>query len=280
MLESAPPPRGVLFASGVDPADGHIRGRRVLPAPELADYVHHYWSVRWELRAPFFADTLPHPAGRIELEEHEGVWRAQVVGVRTGRVAKRHTGVGSFFGVQFRAAALQPLLHALVPMAAITNRALPVASVFGESADVWASAVRVAPTIEAQVALTETFLRAHLPSIPPEVARMRDVMETIEVDRSLRCVEQVAALVGVDPRTLQRRFRRFVGVHPKWAIQRYRLLEAVAQLGAADRPRLAALATSLGYADQAHFQHEFRTVTGMTPGSFTRPVPVVKPSVG
>ncbi|HET6340329.1 MAG TPA: AraC family transcriptional regulator [Polyangiales bacterium] len=276
-LESAPPPRGVLFASAVDPADGCIHGRRVLPAPELADFVHHYWSVRWELRAPFFADTLPHPAGRIELEEHDGAWRAQVVGVRTGRFAKRHTGVGQVFGVQFRPAALQPLLRAREPMAAITDRAVPVAHVLGESADAWARAVRVASTIEAQVALTEAFLLTRLPSIPPEVARMRDLMEMIAADRSLRCVEQVAALVGVDHRSLQRRFRRFVGVHPKWVIQRYRLLEAVAQLGAANRPSLAALATSLGYADQAHFQREFRVVTGRTPGSFTRPAPVVEP---
>jgi hypothetical protein len=34
-LDPAPPPRGVRFASAVDPADGCIRGRRVLPAPEL-----------------------------------------------------------------------------------------------------------------------------------------------------------------------------------------------------------------------------------------------------
>jgi AraC-like DNA-binding protein len=249
----------------------------VLPAPDLADFVHHYWSVRWELRAPFVADTLPYPAGRIELEEHDGAWRAHVVGVRTGRFAKRHTGVGQFFGVQFRPAALQPLLGAREPMAKITNRTLPVARVLGESADAWASAVRVAPSIESQVALTEAFLRTRLPSIPSEVAHMRDLLETIAADRSLRRVEQVAALVGVDHRSLQRRFRRFVGIHPKWVIQRYRLLEAVAQLGAEDRPSLAALATSLGFADQAHFQREFRIVTGRTPGSFTQPAPVMKP---
>jgi AraC-like DNA-binding protein len=185
--------------------------------------------------------------------------------------------VRQFFGVQFRPPALQPLLGAREPMAAITDRAVPVARVLGERADAWASAVRVAPTIEAQVALTEASLLTCLPSIPPEVARMRDLMETIAADLNLRCVEQFAALVGVDHRGLQRRFRRFVGMHPKWVIQRYRLLEAVAQLGASNRQSLAALATSLGYADQAHFQRDFRVVTGRTPGSFTRPAPVAEP---
>jgi AraC-like DNA-binding protein len=279
-LDPAPPPRGVLFASVVDPADGRIHGRRVLPSPELAPFIHHYWLVRWELRTPFIADTLPHPAGRIELEEHDGTWCMQIAGVRTGRFAKQLTGVGQFFGVQFRAAAFQPLLRARESMARLTDRVLPVARILGDEANAWAHSIRVEPTLEAKVAMTEAFLATRLRTMPSEVARMRDLVEGIAADRTLRCVEQVAKRVGLDHRTLQRRFRRYVGVHPKWVIQRYRLLEAVAQLGSSEgsprRGKVAELAAALGYADQAHFQREFKDVIGRTPGSFTRCEPVVR----
>lgn len=267
-LEPAPGPRGVLFASVLERADGRIEPRRALPSPELAPFVHHYWCVYWDLRVPFLADTLPHPAARIELEEQNGAPRAHIAGVRTGRFAKRHIGVGQFFGVQFRPAAFEPFLRA--PMVSVTDRVVPVARVLGGAATAWARGVALEPSIEAKVARTEAFLRTRLPTLKPEVARTRDLVERIAADRTLRSVEDAADAFGTDLRTLQRRFLRFVGVHPKWVIQRYRLLEAAAQLRAARPPKLAALAAALGYADQAHFQREFRNVIGRTPGSFER----------
>ena len=40
---------------------------------------------------------------------------------------------------------------------------------------------------------------------------------------------------------------------------------------------LAEMAATLGYTDQAHFTHDFRTMTGMTPGEFLRDQPVARP---
>jgi AraC-like DNA-binding protein len=87
-------------------------------------------------------------------------------------------------------------------------------------------------------------------------------------DPSLLRASDVAAAVGVDLRSLQRRFRHYVGVGPKWVIRQYRLHEAAEQLKAETPPPLADLAASLGYADQAHFARDFKRVVGRSPGSF------------
>ena len=50
-------------------------------------------------------------------------------------------------------------------------------------------------------------------------------------------------------------------------LQRRRLHEAVLRLKAGGTT-LAELAADLGYSDQAHFTHDFRTVTSMTPGEY------------
>ena len=63
-----------------------------------------------------------------------------------------------------------------------------------------------------------------------------------------------------------------IGLSPKWLLQRRRLHDAVEALKAG-RGTLAEVAADLGYADQAHFTHDFRTVTGMTPGEYLRDQP-------
>ena len=59
-------------------------------------------------------------------------------------------------------------------------------------------------------------------------------------------------------------------------VQRRRLHDAVEALKAGTTS-LADVAADLGYTDQAHFTHDFRTVTGMTPGDYLRDQPVTPP---
>ena len=63
-----------------------------------------------------------------------------------------------------------------------------------------------------------------------------------------------------------------IGLSPKWLLQRRRLHDAVEALKAG-AGTLAEVAADLGYADQAHFTHDFRTVTGMTPGEYLKDQP-------
>jgi len=215
---------------------------------------------------PFLADTLPHPAARIELEEQDGALHAHIAGVRTGRFAKRHIGVGQFFGVQFRPAAFQPFLRA--PMVSVTDRVVPLERVLGKSARPWARAIDAARAPEEKVALTEALLMPLLIAPSPRLECIRDLVERIAVDRAILRVDDIARASDLDTRALQRCFRTYVGVSPKSVIQRYRLHEAAIQLRAPHPPSLAELAASLGYADQAHFGRDFKRTVGQTPRAF------------
>jgi hypothetical protein len=148
--------------------DGRLEGRRVLPSQELAAFIHHYWSLHWELRTPFTGESLPHPAARIVLEERDGAWRAEVEGVRTGRFAKQRSGSGQVFGVQFRLATFQPLLRA--PMHCLTNRVVSAADVCGRELDAWAHATLLEPTLEAKIA-TMASVVPNNPAAPPTARR-------------------------------------------------------------------------------------------------------------
>ncbi|HSO34911.1 MAG TPA: helix-turn-helix transcriptional regulator [Labilithrix sp.] len=262
---SPPPPRGIVRAPA---ADGLLDGRRMLPGPALATYVHHFWSVRWALRAPFVADTLPHPSAQITLVSAARRPRAAVTGVHRGRVAGRLEGEGWKFGITFRPAMFQPLLGA--SMTTITDRVVPLDEVLGPNAKIaaWTRAIAEARELEEKIAIAEAFLGPRLGPLPPTVVRLRDLVERMAGDRSILRVEDVCQASLLDVRALQRAFRTYVGVSPKWVIQRYRLHEAAAQLSRPQPPELAALAASLGYADQAHFTRDFKRMVGETPRSF------------
>lgn len=82
--------------------------------------------------------------------------------------------------------------------------------------------------------------------------------------------DQLAAQVGVTPRTLERLVRAHIGLTPRWLIECRRLQHAATALRLAPDTDLAVLAADLGYADQAHFTRRYRTVVGETPGATRR----------
>jgi AraC-like DNA-binding protein len=71
-------------------------------------------------------------------------------------------------------------------------------------------------------------------------------------------------------RTLQRLAHRTVGLPPAAMIRRRRLQEAAQRVRDDPGVRLAEVAAELGYSDQAHLAADFRTVLGITAGSYRR----------
>jgi AraC-like DNA-binding protein len=256
---SADKPRGVLSPSSE--AEG-IAHARFAPSAALAPFVAHFWTVRWDLRGrpSFLAETLPHPCVHLLFERG----RAQVAGLSTKVFRRRLRGQARVFGVKFRPAAFRPFYRA--PLSRLRDRVQSLASVFGPDSHALSRAILAEPDVGRCVALAEGFLEARLPTLPPQTAALRDLVERLAVDQTITRVEQVAALAGLDLRSLQRRFMDSVGVSPKWTIARYRLHEAAEQLSQPHPQDLAALALKLGYFDQPHFIRSFKAITGRPPG--------------
>jgi AraC-like DNA-binding protein len=80
-------------------------------------------------------------------------------------------------------------------------------------------------------------------------------------------IEAVARDVGVTERHLRRMIRACVGLGPKALARVWRLRRA---LVLAQTRRWADVAAEAGYCDQAHMAGEFRSMTGLSPTSFTR----------
>jgi AraC-like DNA-binding protein len=259
--EPAGPARGVLRSLV---PDGETEHHRLRPSPALAEHVAHFWWVRWSLRSPFVAETLPHPSVHVVFEAP--LARAEVRGVSARRFTRTLTGEGRVLGIKFRPAVFPSF--AGVDAVSLRDRVSPLEALLGAPGRALARSVDLDAGFEAAISVAEPHLAALARPLGSEVRELRELVEHIERDRELIRVEDAARHAGVGVRTLERRFRAHVGLSPKTVIRRYRLIEAAERLKSDAPPPLAELAASLGYSDQAHFTRDFTAAIGRAPMRF------------
>ncbi|MGH7867176.1 MAG: helix-turn-helix domain-containing protein, partial [Candidatus Dormibacteraceae bacterium] len=86
-------------------------------------------------------------------------------------------------------------------------------------------------------------------------------------------VAQAREAVGLLPKTFVRRFQEQVGLAPKRISRVLRLQRIVASVHRAADADWSIVAAEHGYTDQAHFIHDFRDLTGMTPTAYRPSAP-------
>src|SRR5258708_33113380 len=124
------PPRGVLKGQTADlQRSGQAGYSR---APDLAQYVEHYWSVEWDLRglAPERVETLPHPSVHMIFERNAG---SRITGVARGKFSRLLEGSGGVFAAKFRPGGFSPF--AGVPVSRFTDTTVSLHEVFGADGD-------------------------------------------------------------------------------------------------------------------------------------------------
>jgi AraC-like DNA-binding protein len=78
-------------------------------------------------------------------------------------------------------------------------------------------------------------------------------------------IGDLSVAAGVSSTHLAQRFKQLIGVTPKRLARTYRLTAAVFAIDPTGPIDWSVLASGAGYFDQAHFGHEFREFTGLTP---------------
>lgn len=254
-------PRGILHQR----AAKDIRGvARYWPSADLAPFVEHYWTVRWDLDAPRVTETMPHPCVHMVLEAD----RSEIVGVMRTLFRRQLTGRGRVLGTRFRPGAFRPFVA--MPVSSFTGRRVPITEVFGAGARTLSErALRNDDDREAY-AVVERFLRGLKPRESDAMALTVRIGARIAEDRRITRVAQLTRQFGLGLRGLQRLFREHLGVGPKWVIQRHRLLEAAERVAGGRIVDWADLALELGYADQAHFIRDFKRLVGQSPAEYSR----------
>ena len=270
-----------MMASGgerrVDPVDrAHLTGvtrpsppiHRYPPSAGLVDLVERYWIPVWSLARPSTQSTLQHPVCLVVISNTY----ARFYGVARGRSSVTLEGDGWAVGTMFKPAAGRLVLGRSV--ARVTDTHVDLSQIASLDAGPLVAEVRSAmgpdprdPVAHAEaIRAVERRLATYLP-VDEQGLLANEMVTWLREHREVTRVADLARHLGMGERSLQRLVEQRTGLSPKWLIQRRRLHDVVEGLKAGREP-LADLAARLGYADQAHFTHDFRSVTGMTPGEY------------
>ena len=264
-MSEAVVPEAVVPEPGVPESRGHLNPGspglafdRFGLGADLSDLVRHVWVPRWDLPDGEVRPqrVLTYPAFNAVITPEY----ATLFGPDSRVQVQELRGTSWAVGVLFRPAAA-PLLTAADPVA-LAGAAEPL--LLAPAGDL--RRIMVGPYDRGSVArVLRAWLRPVADGVDDRGRLVNEACRLAEEDPSVIRAADLAALVGLSPRSLERLVRSYTGLTPKWLIECRRLQEAAATLSGSPSTNLSALAADLGYTDYPHFFRRYQSVLGESP---------------
>jgi AraC-like DNA-binding protein len=251
---------------------------RAVPQP-LAPFVEHLWVARGRL--PTLWRNMILPDGAIELminlgdpqklcdaNDHsraETFSRSWISGERTRPIVIDEVGHVHLVGVRLRAGGAWPFFG--LPLSEFTGRVVELDAVLGREVDRLRERLGEAVGDEPRFAIVEQWLMARLRAGTAPTPAVRRALAAIWNGEASR-IGDIASAIGVSHKHLLREFDRCVGLTPKLFARLCSFQRAIGWIGQKPVVDWADAAATCGYYDQAHFIHEFRAFSGLTPTSY------------
>jgi AraC-like DNA-binding protein len=253
---------------------------RSVPQP-LARFVEHLWVARGELRSLWRNMILPDGAVELiinlgdaqKLCQREDPSRAQVFrhswisGERTTPIVIDEIGMVDLIGVRLRPGGAWPILG--LPVSEFTDRVIELDAVLGREIERVREDLAEETTDEARFAILQTWLTDRILARTAPTPAVSHALKVITRGEALR-IGDIADRVGISHKHLLREFDRCVGLTPKMFARLCAFQRAIGWIGEKPSVNWADAVALCGYHDQAHFIHEFRGFSGLTPTDYLR----------
>jgi len=252
------------------------------PAPPLNSHVEAIWFCRSEARPRTLERILPTGSAQLivnlaeyETRMYELTAHGLACRVSSGSIL---AGISTRFqiidtaeqqhvaGVVFRPGGTLPFVAP--PAAELCNADVELESLCGRSgASLLREQLLASTHPEAALDVLEHWLTAifRKRSCHPAVVF---ALAEFNAEPSMSRIDAVKEVISLSPKRFIERFKSEVGVTPKRYCRLLRFQSAVARAHRAESINFTHLALECGYFDQAHFNHEFREFSGLTPSAY------------
>ena len=241
--------------------------RRPALASPLAPFVDSFWIHGCCSRGHSRERVLPTgTASLVFAIDADGRTRSSLVGPRSMFVELETSRPFRAIGVHFKPGGVAPFFG--VPSSELRNLSVTLDLVWGRLAASLSDRLWGVDSEEPFDVLERVFVeKSGNRFVHPAVQRGIDAFEQSFGRRS---VNAVADQIGISSRRFQDIFRSQVGISPKRFYQIRRFAAVLQHVERVTEPNWADIGLSCGYFDQAHFNHDFRTFSGITPSTYLR----------
>ena len=248
--------------------------REIAPAPDISHLVLSFWefSVNGESSEPIIHEVFPD--GCISLfYKRKGNFGANTFFIHglTLEIYKTQVFTGDlFWGMRFMPSACEKVLRN--SPAEIKPHLLSNSNEFTHLTKGLSEKLAVCKSFEQAIEIYENQLRSlNLKSADTD-EKIAETVRMIEENRGEIKISEVAEMVHLSERQLERRFRKSAGLLPKQFARVRRMRAAAISVVEETNLNWANRAAEIGFTDQAHLAHEFSSLTGRSPNSFAEKV--------
>ncbi|MCO6478762.1 MAG: AraC family transcriptional regulator [Phaeodactylibacter sp.] len=260
-----------------------IHQTNILPASPLRPYIREYHWIgsnsaqkEWleEDGLPFLSSGLCFQFGEEEpiMITHEDIEKEALPPAHVLPPATRRFTVHFRGGQQMLAAIFYPAAFFDFfgfPMGDFTNKTVPLDVTEGRKEFLeLQSRLQEQVTPERQAKVLDAFFLKKLKNKKAGNSAIRRAIAAVTLNGGGIKLKGLSEESGVGPRQLRRLFDQYLGMPPRDFLRIYRFFRAYRALLGGRYHSLTKLAIETGYYDQAHFIHDFREFTGMSPHQF------------
>jgi len=240
-----------------------------IPAPPLSDYIELLWI--YEGYSAPHAKERVLPTGSMELifglDEDQRVG-CSLTGAQTQFTILNTSRPFSVMGVHFKPGGGFPFFG--MPACEFQGMGVPLDLVWGGFAGEVRDRLLEAKTHGAKYRILENALLERVRGRLGKHPAVRFALDAFGTAEAPCSVAAVTDQIGLSPRRFIEVFRNEVGLTPKLYCRIRRFQNVVAMIHKLPEPDLADMALSCGYYDQAHFIHDFRAFSGVSPSAYLK----------
>jgi len=252
----------------------------IAPSPQLMPFIKCFWVLEdkahngvGELQK-VLPDACPeliiHYGDRFRIRSGENI-RQQPYAFLFGPIT-RHIEIGpsgstGMIAARFYPGALSAFLSS--PVKQVTDRYVPLRSLFGAEARVLERSLRAYGSFHEQmVGLLEGFLLSKLsPQEFTPVLKQATLRQIADQQQAVK-IEALSKQLNIGRRHLERKFNDQVGMTPRLFLRIVRFQNIFRIIRNKPVKNLTDLTYRAGYFDQSHFNRDFKAFTGMSPKDY------------